>query len=115
MRAVVAVVAVVAIGVLYVASCTTSALNTPCARRSDCSSGFCSKDGYCAIAPVDAGPPPIEDETPIPPPAVCGDGTIGNNEECDDGGTTPSDGCNENCRVEAGFNCTGEPSVCSQS
>lgn len=31
---------------------------------------------------------------------VCGDNIQQNNEECDDGGTTPGDGCDENCRRE---------------
>ena len=36
--------------------------------------------------------------------AVCGDGfvwnTDGGSEECDDGNTTPGDGCDENCKTE---------------
>ncbi|KAJ1494936.1 hypothetical protein T484DRAFT_1764071 [Baffinella frigidus] len=33
-------------------------------------------------------------------------------EECDDEGTTPLDGCSANCSVEAGAFCTGAPSTC---
>ncbi|HEY5920348.1 MAG TPA: DUF4215 domain-containing protein, partial [Kofleriaceae bacterium] len=34
-------------------------------------------------------------------PVVCGDNMIGIGEECDDGGTTPGDGCSATCRIEA--------------
>jgi cysteine-rich repeat protein len=50
---------------------------------------------------------------------VCGDGVVdaenkdGNAEACDDNNTGVQDGCNGICVVEAGFACTGEPSVCS--
>jgi len=43
---------------------------------------------------------------------VCGDGAIGGMEGCDDGDATAGDGCSATCAVEAGFTCTGEPSVC---
>lgn len=45
-------------------------------------------------------------------PVVCGDGVVGTGEECDDGGTDPSDGCSATCEVESGFRCTGAPSTC---
>ncbi|MCB9539209.1 MAG: hypothetical protein H6704_23590 [Myxococcales bacterium] len=32
--------------------------------------------------------------------AVCGDGTVDATEACDDGNTTPGDGCDATCRVE---------------
>ncbi|MFO0612902.1 MAG: DUF4215 domain-containing protein [Polyangiaceae bacterium] len=44
---------------------------------------------------------------------VCGDGTVGATEGCDDNGTTPGDGCDGNCQIETGFDCAGEPSVCT--
>jgi cysteine-rich repeat protein len=43
---------------------------------------------------------------------ICGDGIITTGETCDDGNTTPGDGCNAFCVVEAGFDCVGEPSNC---
>ena len=43
---------------------------------------------------------------------VCGDGVIAVSEECDDGGTTPGDGCDASCQIEAGWSCAGEPSQC---
>jgi cysteine-rich repeat protein len=47
--------------------------------------------------------------------ALCGDGVIGGAEACDDGGTTPGDGCDEACAIEAGYGCSGTPSVCTTS
>ena len=46
--------------------------------------------------------------------AVCGDGTIADDEVCDDADTEAGDGCDATCQIEAGFTCTGEPSVCTQ-
>jgi cysteine-rich repeat protein len=46
-------------------------------------------------------------------PSPCGDGALDGVEECDDGGTTPGDGCDGACVVEPGYECTGEPSVCT--
>jgi cysteine-rich repeat protein len=44
----------------------------------------------------------------------CGDGLIVGTERCDDGGTTPGDGCDASCQIEPGWDCVGEPSVCSE-
>lgn len=44
--------------------------------------------------------------------AVCGDGFIGPAEMCDDGGTSPADGCSTDCLFEDGWICTGTPSTC---
>jgi len=43
---------------------------------------------------------------------VCGDNVITAPEECDDGDAVPGDGCDNNCQVEDGFDCTGVPSTC---
>jgi len=45
---------------------------------------------------------------------VCGDGVIGNGEDCDDNNTATGDGCDDVCGVENGFTCVGEPSVCTE-
>jgi len=37
----------------------------------------------------------------------CGDGFRTYPEECDDGNTKKNDGCNEECKVEVGYSCTG--------
>jgi cysteine-rich repeat protein len=51
-------------------------------------------------------------ETPLDYVPFCGDGFITGSEECDDGDALPSDGCDEDCLVEEGWVCDGEPSVC---
>merc|ERR1719313_1868202 len=40
--------------------------------------------------------------------ATCGDGKREGAEECDDGNTTPNDGCNAVCKVEGGYQCLPE-------
>jgi len=45
--------------------------------------------------------------------AKCGDGILNIGETCDDGDKQANDGCSANCLVEAGWNCTGIPSVCN--
>jgi len=44
---------------------------------------------------------------------VCGDGSIGTTEACDDGNTQPGDGCGATCALEAGYSCLGQPSQCA--
>jgi cysteine-rich repeat protein len=44
---------------------------------------------------------------------VCGDGAIDAGEACDDGNAKAGDGCGATCAIEAGYACTGEPSVCA--
>ncbi|TDJ00385.1 MAG: DUF4215 domain-containing protein [Deltaproteobacteria bacterium] len=48
-------------------------------------------------------------------PMSCGDGKLQEacDEECDDGNAVSGDGCEDDCQVERGFNCDGEPSICS--
>jgi cysteine-rich repeat protein len=42
---------------------------------------------------------------------VCGDGIVSPMEQCDDGNSLSYDGC-AYCKVEAYYNCYGEPSIC---
>lgn len=44
---------------------------------------------------------------------VCGNGWVSGTEECDDGNEVFGDGCSDNCVVEFGFVCTGNPSICT--
>lgn len=44
--------------------------------------------------------------------ATCGDRKVDKGEECDDGDRADGDGCDGTCAPEAGWTCTGEPSVC---
>lgn len=50
----------------------------------------------------------------MPAGPVCGDGTIDSNEECDDGESPPmsGEGCSATCTEEAGWTCSGTPSIC---
>ncbi len=47
------------------------------------------------------------------PPKVCGDGWKVSTEVCDDGNIVSGDGCSALCTMENGYNCTGNPSVCT--
>lgn len=42
----------------------------------------------------------------------CGDGVMSGEQPCDDGNLVAGDGCSPSCEVEAGFDCSGAPSVC---
>jgi cysteine-rich repeat protein len=44
--------------------------------------------------------------------SICGNGTVEGSETCDDGNTTPGDGCSATCQTQAGFICEGAPSTC---
>jgi len=57
-------------------------------------------DAEVADAEVDAAEP------------GCGDGILEEGEECDDDNVEAGDGCDGECRVEEGWYCSGEPSVC---
>jgi cysteine-rich repeat protein len=45
-------------------------------------------------------------------PTTCGDGLIDGLEACDDGNATSGDGCDASCQLEAGWECSGAPTVC---
>lgn len=44
---------------------------------------------------------------------ACGNGKLEASEACDDDNTDAGDGCDAMCAVETGFDCSGEPSVCT--
>jgi fibro-slime domain-containing protein len=62
---------------------------------------------------------PTEDDLLLveaPPPPYCGDGALNDDEQCDDGGTDPGDGCSANCLVvEQGYTCTEPGALCEQA
>ncbi len=45
--------------------------------------------------------------------AECGNGVIEFSEECDDGGADDGNGCSSTCAVEPGWDCSGQPSMCT--
>ncbi|MEZ4293879.1 MAG: DUF4215 domain-containing protein [Polyangiaceae bacterium] len=42
----------------------------------------------------------------------CGNGIVDPVETCDDGNKTAGDGCSATCQIEAGWTCSGAPSMC---
>lgn len=48
--------------------------------------------------------------------SICGDGLLHEilEETCDDANIERGDGCSDKCKVEAGYTCVGEPSVCTK-
>ncbi len=44
----------------------------------------------------------------------CSNGIIEGTESCDDGNLANNDGCSNVCAIEAGYSCSGQPSMCSQ-
>jgi fibro-slime domain-containing protein len=46
------------------------------------------------------------------PTGFCGDGILEGNEQCDDGNTTPGDGCSGICRIEPGYTCPTVDAPC---
>ena len=89
-----------------------------------CSSGVVeTKPGADGSAPLpDVGPGTLRDvgrvvvTLPDSPTASetgvtsCGNGILEGTEACDDGNTTPSDGCTNDCKIEPGWSCL-EPGV----
>ncbi len=46
----------------------------------------------------------------------CGDGRVAaEGEQCDDGNTEGGDGCDSSCAIEGGWQCSGEPSACTET
>jgi cysteine-rich repeat protein len=46
------------------------------------------------------------------PPAICGDGAVGTDEECDDANASSADGCDSGCVLESGWTCPQSGSPC---
>jgi cysteine-rich repeat protein len=44
---------------------------------------------------------------------VCGDSLIIGSETCDDGNAVSGDGCSNICRIEPGYNCTINGTLCT--
>ncbi|XP_069837812.1 pappalysin-2 isoform X2 [Dendropsophus ebraccatus] len=67
----------------------------------------------CVVAGTSVGEPSPA-LTLIHGAPYCGDGEVNEDrsEECDDGGVQSGDGCSSKCQLEAGYLCTGRPSLC---
>jgi cysteine-rich repeat protein len=85
-----------------------------------CASAGCG-DGFVWMGTemCDDGNDVLTDSCPSGPsgpcePAVCGDGFVWTGiEECDDGDSSNGDGCSASCTVEAGWECSGQQSICN--
>jgi cysteine-rich repeat protein len=44
---------------------------------------------------------------------LCGNGKLDTGEQCDDSNTIGTDGCSGSCKIEGGYTCSGQPSVCT--
>lgn len=64
--------------------------------------------------PDGAGPAPAVTAVNEVELGECGDGRIGDLEECDDANTADGDGCSSACIVEDGWACHDEPSNCDE-
>lgn len=71
----------------------------------------CSADCRSVTPGYSCNPP----GQPCRPFARCGDGVVAPSEQCDDGNTNERDGCSSRCKLEIGFVCAGEPSVCTET
>src|SRR3989344_2969270 len=77
----------------------------PCQARS------CSADGQCGtcstnlVCNTDGRCVPSAD-------LLCGNRVLDSGEQCDDGNRAIGDGCSAACQSEAGYSCSGEPSMC---
>jgi len=49
-----------------------------------------------------------------PVQSVCGDSSITDLENCDDGNAVAGDGCDASCNVESGWKCQSAPSKCEK-
>lgn len=47
--------------------------------------------------------------------ALCGNGVQNLGEQCDDSNNISEDGCSSTCQIEAGYTCSGWPSICTFS
>lgn len=56
---------------------------------------------FLEVSAAPASPSPTFDYTLVATLVACGDGTLGGDETCDDGGAIAGDGCNALCRDEA--------------
>src|SRR5712691_2155237 len=61
-----------------------------------------SGDDVSVLPPIDGGP-------------VCGNGVIESGERCDDGNSTPGDGCNGVCQIEPNWVCPDAGQKCTYS
>jgi uncharacterized repeat protein (TIGR01451 family)/MYXO-CTERM domain-containing protein len=76
--------------------------------------GGVTLDNEASVDQDGAGPAPEVVATLNTQVGTCGDSRIADTEGCDDGNDRAGDGCDDECQVEDGYACHGEPSVCDE-
>jgi cysteine-rich repeat protein len=93
-------------------------LGGDCTGDAECASGscdeseeicICTEDSHCGDDEICADMQTTSECVPV----GCGNAVREAGEACDDGNVTNGDGCDSECDVEPGFECTGMPSECS--
>ncbi|MBO4349834.1 MAG: DUF4886 domain-containing protein, partial [Proteobacteria bacterium] len=74
-----------------------------------CTSDCHTEDGWTCSKP---GNSCVEDPEEIE--IVCGDGSLAEGEDCDDGNTDDGDGCTSDCHVEEGWECSQPGNPCTE-
>jgi cysteine-rich repeat protein len=86
-------------------ACTTNGNDTLCARCGGLGD-ICCADNACAEGCCSGGRCIAASGACPSIPASCGNGTLSDDETCDDGNTLGTDGCSADCKtVEAGWEC----------
>ncbi len=89
--------------------CAGTTTCTPQGRWGAC---ICMAEGAGGIASNGGAAMGGDGGTPVP--AKCGDGVVHPPEQCD-AGASDTAGCSADCRLEWGFQCSGQPSVCTET
>ena len=72
----------------------------------ECGDDIVAGDEFCEPSITGATCQDLSDPQPCQNKGTCSDNFILANEACDDGNTVSGDGCNDQCQVEAGWDCT---------
>lgn len=81
-------------------------------KPGDCCDGNCHLEPNCTC--VTPSPPLVPPKQLCSSTMICGDGTVGGTEACDDGNTVSGDGCSKDCTtVEPGYNCPRTGGACT--
>jgi cysteine-rich repeat protein len=64
-----------------------------------------TKTATQAVSPTSTGTPQVSPTRTLATGAVCGNGTLDSNEQCDDGNLLGGDGCAANCAEEVSLSC----------
>lgn len=88
-------------------------LGDPCTSGNDCTSGYCNTNCGCDDDADCSGSEYCNLTSHACVVAACGNGALEGAEGCDDGGTTPGDGCDSSCLIELGELCSASAACAS--